>query len=116
MELEYMQVGDYRIPNLKADEEPEEALTKYGRMHLNFLKEERSGIYTGMLLDGTLKEHCLKIQKAAEERMDRLISMMAKEQGVNEALKAAYQMRWVRMMNNIRNSAEETVLTELIYS
>ena len=59
---------------------------------------------------------CLMIQKQAEERMDRLTSQMAKSQGVNEALKASDQMKWVGLMNNIRASAEEIVLSELIYS
>ncbi|MBQ2141102.1 MAG: TnpV protein, partial [Acidaminococcaceae bacterium] len=104
------------IPNLIANSEPEEPLTKYGLMRRNFLKEHRRGTYSGMMLEGNLKEHCLMIQKQAEERMDRLTSQMAKSQGVNEALKASDQMKWVGLMNNIRASAEEIVLSELIYS
>jgi hypothetical protein len=115
MELTYIQNGDYLIPNLTANSEPEEALTKYGLMRKNFLKEHRRGTYSGMMLEGNLKEHCLMIQHQAEERMDLLTSQMAKSQGVNEALKASDQMKWVGMMNNIRASAEETVLSELIY-
>ena len=48
--------------------------------------------------------------------MDLLTEQMARAQGVDEALKASDQMKWVGMMNNIRQSAEETVLSELIYS
>ena len=116
MELTYMQSGDYLIPNLTANSEPEEPLTKYGLMRRNFLKQHRRGTYSGMMLEGNLKEHCLMIQKQAEERMDLLTSQMAKSQGVNEALKASDQMKWVGLMNNIRASAEEIVLSELIYS
>jgi hypothetical protein len=116
MELTYMQSGDYLIPNLIANSEPEEPLTKYGLMRRNFLKEHRRGTYSGMMLEGNLKEHCLMIQKQAEERMDLLTDQMAKSQGVNEALKASDQMKWVGLMNNIRASAEEIVLSELIYS
>ncbi len=116
MELTYEEDGDYLIPNLMPDSEPEEPLTKYGLMRKNYLKEHRRGIYSGMLLEGTLKAHCLEIQKQAEERMDVLTEQMAKAEGVNEELKASDQMKWVAMMNNIRNSAEETVLKELIYS
>jgi hypothetical protein len=115
MELEYIKSGDYLIPNLVANEEPEGTLTKYGLMRRSFLKEHRSGIYTGMLLKGTLKEHCLMIQEQAEERMELLTRQMAEAQGVNEELKRSDQMKWVGMMNNIRSSAEETVLSELIY-
>ena len=78
-----------------ANKEPEEALTKYGLMRKEFLKEHRRGIYTGMMLEGTLKEHCLTIQQQAEERMDVLIKQMSQEQGVDEKLKALDQMKWV---------------------
>ena len=115
MELEYIKTGDYYITTLMANKEPEEALTKYGLMRKEFLKEHRRGIYTGMMLEGTLKEHCLTMQQQAEERMDVLIKQMSQEQGVDEKLKALDQMKWVRMMNNIRASAEEMVCNEIIY-
>ena len=115
MELTYIQSGDYLVPNLAANQEKEGTLTKYGLMRKDYLKKYRSGIYNGMLLKGTLKEHCLMIQEQAEERMENLTSRMAKDQGVDEQMKRTDQMRWTGMMNNIRNSAEETVLSELIY-
>ncbi len=65
--------------------------------------------------DRELKAHCLQVQEQAEQRMEMLTGQMAKSEGVNEELKAADQMRWVAKMNNIRHSAEEIVLTELIY-
>lgn len=116
MELEYIKTGDYYIPTLIANKEPEEALTKYGLMRKEFLKEHRRGIYTGMMLEGTLKEHCLSIQHQADERMDVLIEQMAQGQGVDEKLKVSDQMRWVRMINNIRNAAEEIVINEIVYA
>jgi hypothetical protein len=84
-------------------------------MRRNFLKEHRKGIYQGMVLTGELKAHCLEVQEQAEQRMDYLTEQMAKSEGVDEELKAADQMGWVAKMNSIRNSAEETVLTELVY-
>ena len=116
MKLTYEKNGDYLIPNLTANEEPEGTLTKYGMMRKNFLQEHRKGIYQGMILAGELKAHCLEIQEQAEQRMELLTGQMAKSEGVNEELKAADQMKWVAKMNNIRHSAEEIVLTELIYS
>ena len=115
MELEYIKTGDYYIPTLMANKEPEKPLTKYGLMRKTFLKEHRRGIYTGMMLEGTLKEHCLTIQQQAEELMDVLIKQMSREQGVDEKLKALDQMKWARMMNIIRASAEEMVCNEIIY-
>lgn len=116
MELTYEKCGDYLIPNLILDSEPEEPLTKYGLMRKNDLKEYRRGVYSGLLMSGELKAHCLEVQKQAEARMDFLAEQMARAEGVDEALKAFDQMKWMAKMNSIRLSAEETVLKELVYS
>ena len=116
MNLTYEKNGDYLIPMLQMDEQPEGTLTKYGLMRKNYLQEHKKGVYTGLLLKGKLKEHLLTIQEQAEQRMELLTAQMAKAEGVTEELKAADQMKWVEMMNNIRHSAEEIVLKELIYS
>lgn len=115
MELKYEKVGDQLIPNILPNEEPEGTLTKYGLLRKNFLKEHRGGTYQYMILKGNLKEHCLQIQKQAEERMELLTEQMAKEEGINEELKATDQMGWVAKMNSIKSRAEEIVLKELIY-
>ena len=59
--------------------------------------------------------HLAEIDQACNERMEIIVSNMAKQEGVTEALKAADQMEWVRRMNSIRSRAEEIVLTELVY-
>ena len=114
MELTYRAEGDYLLPNLTVPERV--TLGKYGMLRRSFLREQKKGLYTGMLLSGKLNGHLTETDRQAEEMMERLTAQMAKAQGVNESLKAADQMRWVQMMNNIRNAAEETVMTELIYS
>ena len=116
MNLKYVKSGNYYIPMLRANEEPDEVLTKWGLMRKQFLREHRSGVYSGMLLTGELKAHCLIVQEQAEERFDVLIDQMAREQGVDEALKRSDQMKWVRMMNNIRAAAEEIVLSEIVFA
>ena len=115
MNLTYEKCGDYLIPNLIPDPEPEGELRKFGLMRKHFLKEHKGGIYQGMVLSGTLKEHLLSVQEQAETRFDMLVEQMADRESVNEKLKASDQMRWVRRMNNIRNAAEEIVLNEIIY-
>lgn len=116
MEVRYERNGDYLIPALQADRQPEGELTKYGLMRRDYLKEHRSGIYTALLLEGKLKEHLLMVQKQAEERMEDMTGRMMVQRGVNEQLKAGNQLLWVQKMNGIRQAAEETVLEELIYS
>ena len=115
MELTYEKCGDYLIPNLIIDLEPEGELRKFGLMRKHYLKEHRGGIYQGMVLSGTLKEHLLSVQEQAEARFDVLTEQLAEREGVNEQLKASDQMCWVRRMNNIRNATEEIVLNEIIY-
>lgn len=116
MELEYEKVGDYYFPKMLMKEQPEESLTKYGLMRKTYLQEHKPVVYEVMIMAGKLKTHCLEVQKAADERMEVLVSQMAKKENVNEKLKANNQMLWVQMMNNITHSAEEIVLKEIVYN
>ena len=115
MNITYEKCGDYLIPNLIPNPEPEGELRKFGLMRKSYLENHRRGIYSGLLLSGELKKHLLMIQEQAEERFDLLVEQMAKQEGVTEQLKAQDQMLWVQKMNNIRARAEESVLIELIY-
>ena len=115
MNLTYEKCGDYLIPNLISDPEPEGELRKFGLMRKSYLENHRRGIYSGLLLSGKLKEHLLMIQEQAEERFDLLVEQMAKQEGVTEQLKAQEQMLWVKRMNNIWARAEEVVGGEIIY-
>ncbi|MGI6072743.1 MAG: TnpV protein [Lachnospiraceae bacterium] len=105
--------GDYLIPDLTAPEAPR--IGKYGMLRRSYLRDHRDGIYTGMMLSGKLNSHLEQIDRQANEMMETLTLHMAETQGVTESLKASDQMKWVGLMNNIRHSAEEIVLTELIY-
>ena len=111
----YRQEGDYLIPNLALPEEPEYQIGKYGHMRRSYLKEHHPVLYANYLTNGTLHRHLAGIDQACNERMEIIVSAMAKQKGVTEALKAADQMEWVRRMNSIRRRAEEIVLTELVY-
>ncbi len=115
MKLTYEKCGDYLIPNLIPDSEPEGELRKFGLMRKSYLENHRRGIYSGLLLSGGLKKHLLMIQEQAETRFDLLVEQMAKREGVTERLKAEDQMLWVRRMNSIWARAEEIVVTELVY-
>lgn len=112
----YRQEGDYLIPNLALPDEPEYQIGKYGRMRRSYLKEYRKILYNNYVLEGTLFKHLAEIDQACNERIENIISAMAKQEGVTEALKATNQMEWVRYMNSIRNRAEEIILTELVYA
>ena len=55
------------------------------------------------------------MDEECERRMEFLIEQMKKMQGVTEQIKAENQVEWGGMMNNIRHSAEEVVLKEIVY-
>ena len=116
MELTYKKVGDYFIPDLVLDDDAEYEIGVYGRMRERFLEEHHHGTYTSLLLTGKLWKHLAEIDAACNDRMDALVSAMAKREGVTETLKASDQMEWVGQMNNIRNRAVEIVLHELVYA
>ena len=111
----YRQVGDYFIPDLVSQDDSNYQIGKYGRMHRSYLKEYRKILYNNYVLEGMLFKHLAEIDQACNERIENIVSAMAKQEGVTEALKAADQIEWVRRMNSIRNRAEEIVLHELVY-
>ena len=80
-----------------------------------YLRTHMDGIYTGMLLTGTLEPHLKEIGESAQAMFDRIVEQMKKAEGVTEQLKAADQMEWVGRMNSIRSRAEEIVFSELVY-
>ena len=112
----YRQVGDYLSPNLVLPDTGNYQIGKYGRMRRSYLQEHRKILYTNYVMEGMLFKHLAEIDQACNERMEIIVSAMSEQEGVNEALKAADQMEWVRRKNNIRNRAEEIILNELIYA
>ena len=97
-------------------QEPETALGKYGLLRRRYLKEHRKVLFTNLLTSGRLNEHLAEIDRTARQRVEQTVTAMAQAEGVTEELKAADPMKWVGLMNNLRNAAEGTVLAELIYS
>ena len=111
----YRQNGDCFIPNLALPDNGNYQIGKYGRMRLDYLKEHRKILYTNYLMEGTLSKHLSEIDQACNERMENIVSAMAKQESVTETLKANDQMEWVCRMNGIRNRAEEIILREVVF-
>ena len=112
----YRQVGYYFIPNITLPDDGEYQIGKYGRMRRSYLKKYRKILYNNYVLEGTLFKHLAEIDQVCNERIENIVSAMAKQEGVTEAFKAADQIEWVRRMNSIRNRAEEIILTEIVYA
>ena len=112
--LSYTLCGDYYLPDLVLNEE-ESTYGKYGMLRKQFLKEHRPIRYQSLLLSGKLIAHLNQIDREATEQVEVLMKQMAEKQGINENIKRRDQMNWVRLMNNIKVSAEEIVVQEVIY-
>ena len=113
MTITYTQVGDYLLPNLIPPESPN--VGRWGMLRHSYLRNRREGIYTGMLMKGTLNAHLEEIDRQANEMEQRLISQLAQQEEITEQFKAENQLEWVQQMNNIRSRADEIVLHDLIY-
>lgn len=64
---------------------------------------------------GELIVHFNRVDQKARERVESLMNQMAEKQGVTEQVKMQDQMKWVCLMNNIKDCAEEIVLKESVY-
>ena len=111
----YRDENGYRIPNLALPAGTTHPIGKYGRMHLDYLKQHRCGRYTTLLTEGRLNAYLCEIDEQAQEMMATLMEQVARVQGIDDHLKTTDQMRWVQMMNNVRAQAEEIVAIELLY-
>ena len=112
----YQRVGYYYLPDLELPQQTEKAnYGRYGRMRKEFLKNYHKGIYSSMLLNGTLNRILNETDFAAVSAIERLTKKMAAAQGITEELKATDQMAWIGAMNKIREATEEIILNEIIY-
>ena len=104
----------YLMKSLLLNEE-EPIYGKYGMLRKQFLKEHRSAKYQYLLLTGKLTKHLNQIAQEARKQVEILMEQMVKKQGATEELKAQDQMKWVRLMINIKSSVEEIVVKNTIY-
>lgn len=114
--MNYIQNGDYLIPDLKLSRQPEKPLGKYGRMRKAYLKEHRPILYNQLLMSEKLYPHLLEIDETAQSRLEQMMPKLAKEAGATEELKASDPMKWVGLMNTCKAQAEEILMAELINS
>ena len=102
-------------PDLQLLEDTRYEIGKYGRMRWEYLKKHQRGEYIKLLMDGRLNEYLHEVDTQCYERLELLVEQMKAGTGITEELKATDQMKWVGLMNNVRSSADEIVLKELIY-
>ena len=110
----YREESGHLIPDVTLPEQTDYQIGKYGRMHLDYIKQHRRGRYTTLLTEGKLNTRLHEIDLEANEVLETIISRLTAERGIDENLKARDMLRWVAEMNNIKASAEEIVLREVV--
>ena len=110
----YHEENGHLIPNVTLPEQTEYQIGKYGQMHLDYIKQHRRGRYTTLLTEGKLNARLHEINLEANEMLETTITCLAAERGIDEDLKAHDMLCWVAEMNNIKASAEEIVLREVV--
>ena len=110
----YREENGHLIPNVTLPEQTDYQIGKYGRMHLDYIKNHRRGRYTALLSEGKLNARLHEIDLEANEMLETIIPRLATERGIDEDLKARDMLSWVAEMNNIKASAEEIVLREVV--
>ena len=105
--------GEQYYPLLELPEQKK--VDKYGRLHLEYLKDHRKGCYTNLLSEGMLNQRLYEIDVEAKQMVESIITCLATERGIDENSKARDMLRWVAEMNNIKASAEEIVLREVLF-
>lgn len=116
MNISYIKVGDYLLPNLKLEDKERFNIGKYGLLRLNYIKKEKLGLYFDLLANDKLNEYLHDIDTTVMEMVQKLIKELAEKENITEELKSSNQMLWIGKMNNIKNIAEEAILKEYIYA
>ena len=114
-QITYTEHNGLYYPDLALPEQTNYPLGKYANLRLDFMKKHRRGTYTTLLTEGRLNEYLHAIDIQAHELLDDIIPHLAQERSIDEELKASDTLQWVAEMNNIKASAEEIVLREVIY-
>ena len=104
--IEYHLEGDYYITNLVLPKQEKVTLNKYGRMRLNYLKDNKKAEYSIMLMDGTLNKHLKEIQETSQKRLNQIIYQLKEKSDLTEDMKDTDILYWVGTMNAIKNQAE----------
>jgi len=110
----YHEENGHLIPDVTLPEQTDYQIGKYGRMHLDYIKQYRRGRYTTLLTEGKLNARLHEIDLEANEMLETIIPRLTAERGIDENMKARDMLRWVAEMNNIKASAEEIVLREVV--
>ena len=113
--IKYKLKGEQYYPIFSETNSTEHHIVRYGLLHRDYIKQHRKGTYTTLLTEGKLNAHLHEIDVQANEMVEAIVANLARERCIDEELKASDALKWVAEMNNIKVTAEEIVLREVIY-
>ena len=113
--IAYTECNGIYYPNLELPTQTNYPIGKYGNLRLDFMKKHRRGTYTTLLTEVRLNEYLHAIEVQTHEMLDTIVPRLAQERGIDETLKAHNPLQWAAEMNNIKASAEEIILQEVVY-
>ena len=114
MQIKYTKYGDYLLPNLIVKEQRKDNVGKYGLIILNHLKTNKPTLYQSLLMQDKLTDYLIEIDNDIQNKVNDLIKKLAEKENINEDLKEKDQLQWVGLMNNLRNNAEEIILSKYL--
>jgi len=113
--ITYRQVNDYMIPNLTLPpEETAICLGKWGMLYKDYLQKHNPVLFTTLLTQGKLYQHCAQIDTQAQQMFNTLVAQMIKNENITEELKEQNQLKWVQRMNNIKERANEVICSDIV--
>lgn len=117
MKLKYLKTGDYELPNITLNDNKKWTINKYGMLRLDYLKQHKKVLYTILLMKDELTNHLVSVSKDAETLLNDLMkSYKKRDEKLSERNKEINPVKWVKLMNNYKNTVEEIILKELIYT
>ena len=66
----------------------------WGQRHYRYLKDNKPAVVNVMRMNGNLKPYLREVDEQAEEMLFQLVKQMAKDEGVDKAMKRRDQMEW----------------------
>ena len=111
--LDYQLHGDYYFPDISVEQEL--PLDRHGLSRMVYLREFRPGLFSRLLLTGRLYDDLHETETEAKRLLDIMMPQMAKDAGADDNLKAHDQMKWVGLMNSIKNQIEEIIWDQVVY-
>lgn len=111
----YTLCGDYYLPDLALPEQEYYDLGRFGRAKFRYLQKCHKVLFVNLMTGGMLNEYLHSVDVTGEKAFARLVKEYAEREDVTEQMKAEQMMKWVGLMNNIRNRVEEVIMKEYVY-